>query len=58
MSFMQISLVFQIRYIKQMDHSILQLCYVSWIKGSPSLFKYPEIHRKEGQEQPSGGTPP
>lgn len=48
---MKISIVFQIHYIKQMDHCI------SWNKGFPSLFKYPEIHRKEGQEQPSGGTP-
>lgn len=58
MSFMQISLVLQIHYIKQMDHCILQLCYMSWIKGFSSLFRYPEIHRKEGWEQPSGGAPP
>lgn len=55
---MQISLVLQIHYIKQMDHCILQLCYMSWIKGFSSLFRYPEIHRKEGWEQPSGGAPP
>lgn len=58
MSFMQISLVLQIDYIKQMDHCILQLCYMFWIKGFSNLFKYPEMDRKEGQEQPSGGTPP
>lgn len=48
MSFMQIPLVLQIDYIKQMDNCILQLCYMFWIKGFSNLFKHPEMDRKEG----------
>lgn len=55
MNFTQILLVLQIHDIKQMDHCILQLCYMS---KAFQAYLSTQKFRKEGQEQPRGGTPP